>query len=395
MDKKIKNLKFLISRRIDSPDQILVHSSASLPDNIINKANQSLNTLEISSLDKNKNPKKTQKNTLKSDQTTKFGTNTTIATKKKSILIKSNLKKVKKYRSKKPKKSKKIIFNFGSFIIKSIITYKLFLLNESFQYYLGTSTISEVKNYVNVINLASQTWVGINKVTYSAIETVLWNDTSTIFGGGLNTPNTSSPRVKFDEEAAYFRSQILPNLTRLVDSGMSEFGEEYDFIMIKGDACGAATLNKNNLSRYCPIIFGGALKQGVIQALAETVNLSEELIGRWELSRGSQGEVEDLIRSNTFISYFGVFNIYLSDVLTFMINKPTTILTEILAQRSSVQIIQKYGIIVLRYSIIGYYLLVIVLKQLPLITDRLTDVFRLLPLEVIVQNRYIINVLLK
>lgn len=43
--------------------------------------------------------------------------------------------------------------------------------------------------------------------------------------------------------------------------------------------------NPKNESIYCSNLFGGALNQGMIGGLSEVVQLSEELVGNWEIIR--------------------------------------------------------------------------------------------------------------
>lgn len=281
-----------------------------------------------------------------------------------------------------------LMFGFGPFILKSILTYNLLMSYELLKYYNNSIFADQIINYSEIVTLGSFSWAGCNKLTYAAAEVVTWNDTSILYG-------QKKALTAFNDEVKDFRTNVLANMTRHLKSDLGKYTEEYRKAMIGGNTCGQAVLkNKTTEMIYCDRLFGGALKQGIIPALSETVNLAVELVKKWEDVRGDSQKVKELMNTNTFGSYFGKFNIYLKDLLYFLLDTPNEmLLTAIESDRSHNEDYRVY-VTMVRVVILLYYIIFVMVFQVQKIVERLTSPFRLLPVDVVIKNTYLVNVLL-
>lgn len=387
----LKN-SFLIKHKKDkNPKALIIDHNNSSNSMRINSSKDSKKLTDVSK-DTRIISKPQSKNTS-SQNRTPFPDSSSSEQKKGVIKSKNKLK-----RSNKNIKNKKrgwFMFGLGSFLSISIFYNLIALVIEIYIFSQRRQFSIQNQNLTDVAMLGTVSWISFNKIITSGIDTVLWNNQHTLFREG------QASLEAFEKEIAFFRTNIIQNFTKLLNSDLGDFSDEFQAAMLTNKACGSIALkNPQNETIYCSELYGGALNQGILSSMMEIVQLTEEMVARWKVIRDSGSDPQnkkllEVLRSNTFLSLHGLSTEFIKNTYYYITDSANAVLIKTIKQDFTFNTTIAVYFFYFRLGLMIYYLFYISGVSLTISFRNLTTPFRLISPRVLSENRYLINILLK
>lgn len=167
-----------------------------------------------------------------------------------------------------------------------------FLLMQQFK-----GSLNKLGNVLCVQILVIESWGSFMNAQNSILKSILWNDTSLIWG----QPSS----IAFEVYSEYISKNILANFSESIDWNLGNFTDEYRGIMTNNIACGSILL-VGEMEYLCKTAYNGALNSPLLTVFRHIHSTQRELMDKWRISRYSWNLTLELLYDEQFRSDFSI-----------------------------------------------------------------------------------------
>lgn len=178
--------------------------------------------------------------------------------------------------------------------------------------YIGTDIYSSSHIAANILKIGIvyvESWNMFTNAYNAAINTLLWNDTSSIWG-----KNSSTMTYEYIQ---WNKDNIIANLSEARTWDLGNYSYQFNHLNLIDNGCGVLYSIEN--PDNCPKIYGGSLNTPMLTTYRTFVIFLEEIMVSWEVSRYSRKDTLDVINSSTVQSVWPFFQSLAYDFYFFLV----------------------------------------------------------------------------